>query len=238
MPRLSIVVPAYNEVCVIARSLASIATYFQQTDESYEIIVVADGNDGTRELVADLAERDGRLQVLGSTERGGKGRAVRAGVQRSRGEIVGFVDADNKTPIEELGKLLPWFDRGYDVVIGSRALLDSKIEVRQPLYRRIGSRAFAGVLRLLIGLEDVRDTQCGFKFFRAAAAKDIFTRQRIDGYMFDIEILGLAQRLGFRMKEVGIRWLDDGDTRYNPIGGTWRNGVELLRIRAALRRGE
>src|SRR5207247_790417 len=104
------------------------------------------------------------------------------------GRLIGFTDADNKTPISELLKILPWFDRGYDVVIGSRAVDDSVIEVPQSFYRRIGSRCFAFAMRLITGLWGIGDTQCGFKFFRHDTAKDIFRRQRIDGYMFDVEM--------------------------------------------------
>ena len=122
---------------------------------------------------------------------------------QARGSVVGFVDADDKTPIEELDKLLPWLEQGYDVVIGSRGLAESRIEVAQRWYRRLGSRAFGVLMHLVMGLPHVRDTQCGFKFFRGPVARDLFARQRIDGYMFDIEILHLAARSGYRVKEVG-----------------------------------
>ncbi|HLL88737.1 MAG TPA: hypothetical protein VK324_05500, partial [Tepidisphaeraceae bacterium] len=100
----------------------------------------------------------------------------------------------------------------------------------------LGSKAFSGVMHALIGLPDVHDTQCGFKFFTAAAARTIFSRQKIDGYMFDVEILSLAAQLGLRLKEVGVKWQDDGDSRYDPVSGTWRNAKELLRIRSLHRR--
>jgi dolichyl-phosphate beta-glucosyltransferase len=128
-------------------------------------------------------------------------------------------------------KLLPALERGCEVVIGSRAVGDSRIIRPQPLYRRVGSRAFKWVMRALVGLYGIGDTQCGFKFFQAGAAKELFARQRIDGYMFDVEILRLARRLGYEIEEVGVCWQDDGDSRYDPIGGTWRNAKELLRIR-------
>jgi dolichyl-phosphate beta-glucosyltransferase len=198
---------------------------------TYEIIVSADGDDGTRELVARMAVEDPRLSVLGSSRRGGKGRGIREGVARARGEVIGFVDADYKTPIDEMDKLLPWLEQGYDLAIGSRALAESRIERRQPWYRRMGSRAFALSMHVTLGLWDVHDTQCGFKFFRGPVAKDLFARQRIDGYMFDVEILRLATRAGYKMKEVGVRWHDDGDSRLDLVAGNWRNLVDVLRIR-------
>ena len=230
-PLLSIVVPAYNEVQRIEGTLGQMREYLDRQGYGYEIIVAADGSEGTRKKAAEIAARDPRVSVIGSEKRGGKGRGVREGVLRSRGRYVGFVDADYKTPIDELDKLMPYLREGWDLVIGSRALGDSRIERQQPLYRRIGSKVFAKVMRLLVGLHSVSDTQCGFKFFQRGAARDLFSRQRIDGYMFDVEVLRLALRGGYRLKEVGVRWADDGDSRYDPIGGTWQNARELLRIR-------
>ncbi|HLL90096.1 MAG TPA: glycosyltransferase, partial [Tepidisphaeraceae bacterium] len=119
---LSVVVPAYNEAKSIARTVEAIRSYLHARGESFEVIVSADGDDGTREIAAGMAKDDPRLTVIGSAERGGKGRGVRQGFARARGRIVGFVDADYKTEIEEVEKLLPYFDVGYDVVIGSRAV--------------------------------------------------------------------------------------------------------------------
>jgi dolichyl-phosphate beta-glucosyltransferase len=226
-----VIVPAYNEVKSIRRTLAAMQTYFDRRGYHYEIIVAADGTDGTREVVAELAEGDRRLSVLGDPERGGKGRGIRHGVERARGHLIGFLDADYKVPIDELEKVAPWFARGYDVVIGSRGLADSRIQVPQPLHRRLGSQTFGIVMHLIMGLWDIRDTQCGFKFFRGPVARDLFARQRIDGYMFDVEILYLASRSGYRIKEVGIDWCDDGDSRLQLVAGNWRNMLDILRIR-------
>jgi glycosyltransferase involved in cell wall biosynthesis len=230
-PYLSLILPAYNEARRIRGTLRAVQTYLDEQAFSYEIIVAADGDDGTRELVGEMAACDPRLSVLGSPERGGKGRGIRCGVARARGEIVGFVDADDKTPIEELEKVLPWFDRGYDVVLGSRGLAESRIERPQAFYRRLGSRAFAWGMHLVLGLWSIRDTQCGFKFFRGAAARDLFSRQRIDGYMFDVEVLHLAERAGYRLKEVGVRWRDDGDSRLQLVAGNWRNLLDVFAVR-------
>jgi dolichyl-phosphate beta-glucosyltransferase len=230
-PYLSLIVPAYNEAKSICHTLDAIRSYLDEQPYSYEIIVSADGDDGTRELVAGLASHDSRISVIGSAERGGKGRGIRNGVALARGQMIGFVDADYKTPIEELGKLLPWFDRGYDLVIASRGVAESQIEVPQPLYRQLGSRAFGIAMHLIIGLWSLRDTQCGFKFFRGTVARDLFSRQQIDGYMFDVEILHLAERTGYHIKEVGVRWHDDGDSRLDLIAGNWHNMLDILRIR-------
>ncbi len=230
-PHLSLIVPAYNEARSIARTLAAMQGYLDANGHHYEIIVSADGDDGTRELAGAVARRDGRVRVIGSPGRHGKGKGVRGGVALARGAVVGFLDADYKVEIGEVEKVLPWFDRGYDLVIGSRAMSDSDITRRQPLYRRLGSRGFGLAMHCLTGLWHVRDTQCGFKFFRGPVARDLFARQRVDGYMFDVEVLCLAARAGHRIKEVGVRWRDDGDSRLDLVAGNWRNLVDLLRIR-------
>ena len=228
---LSLVVPAYNESATIAATLCSIRQYLHAQPWAWEVIVSADGNDGTRERAAEFAASDPRFGVIGSPRRRGKGHGVRAGILRASGSVVGFLDADYKTPIDELATLLPAIEQGYDVVIGSRRAAGSQIEQMQPLFRRAGSRAFGLVVRRLMGLPEVRDTQCGFKFFTRAAAQTLFSLQRIDGYMFDVEILRLCALLNLRVKEVGVRWRDDGDSRYDPVWGTLRNVRELWRIR-------
>jgi glycosyltransferase involved in cell wall biosynthesis len=230
-PYLSLIVPAYNEAKSILRTLKAVQAYLDRQRYSYEIIVSADGADGTREQVEQMAARDARLAVIGSVERGGKGRGIRNAVRLACGEIIGFADADYKTPIEELAKLLPWLDQGYEVVIGSRNTAGARIDVPQPLYRQLGSRAFGLAMHLLIGLWGIHDTQCGFKFFHGNVARDLFSRQRIDGYMFDVEVLHLAVRSGYRIKEVGVCWRDDGDSRLDLVAGNWRNFLDLLRIR-------
>jgi glycosyltransferase involved in cell wall biosynthesis len=230
-PYLSLILPAYNEVRSIGATLRGMQDYLDAQPYRYEIIVAADGDDGTRELIAEKARTDARLSVLGSVERSGKGRGIRLGVQRARGQVIGFADADNKTPIDEVAKLLPWLVCGYDIVIGSRGVADAQIEVAQPWFRRLGSRAFALAMHLTLGLWHIHDTQCGFKFFRGDVARDLFARQRIDGYMFDVEVLHLAQRSCYRIKEVGVRWRDDGDSRLRLVAGNWRNMIDILRIR-------
>ena len=231
MTALSIVIPAYNEAATIGNTLRQVRQFLDSRQMQYELIVSADGTDGTREAAREFAAGDQRISVIGSPDRGGKGRGVRNGMLQAKGDIVGFIDADYKTPIEELDKLLPWFGHGFDVVIGSRKVADAQVSIAQPLHRRLGSRAFHRIMQSLVGLSGICDTQCGFKFFTRAAAQQIFRLQRIDGYMFDVEILRLAKLLNLRVKETGVRWRDDGDSRYDPIAGTFRNARELLRIR-------
>lgn len=196
-----------------------------------EILVAADGDDGTRELVAGLAHSEPGLRVLGTRERQGKGRGVREAVALAQGDVIGYADADGKVPITELDTLLPWLGKGFDGAIGTRAHPESRIERRPPWLRRAGSRAFRVLLRAVTGLHDYDDTQCGFKFFRRDAARRLFALQRIDGYMFDVELLILARDLGLTIREVPVRWRDDGDSRFDLVSGSLADLGELIRIR-------
>ena len=233
---VSLILPAYNEAATIAATIRETGKYFRSRGLSYEIIVAADGGDGTRELALDSARQGEPVRVIGNQQRSGKGRGVREAMALARGAIAGYADADNKVPIEEFDKFRPLLSHG-DVVIGSRAMQDSQIERRQPLYRQLGGKGFGLFMHWAVGLEGITDTQCGFKFFTRPAAREIFSRQRIDGYMFDVEILVLARRLGYGIQQVPIRWRDDGDSRLALLSGNLRNVADIFRIRAGARRG-
>jgi dolichyl-phosphate beta-glucosyltransferase len=233
---ISLILPAYNEAEAISGTLAEATGYFRSLGQRYDIIVVADGEDGTRERAGEFARQDNAVRVIGESGRRGKGKGVREGVKIAVGAIIGFADADNKVPISEFEKLEPWLYSGFDVVIGSRGLNSSQVERKQPWYRRIGSRGFGRFMHAVVGMPGIVDTQCGFKFFNRDVARDLFSRQRIDGYMFDVEVLALAQRLGYRIKEVPIRWHDDADSRLRLLSGNLRNAIDIFKIRSYCRR--
>lgn len=235
--KVSIIVPAYNERRTIAATLNDIFTFFRDRRESCEVIVAADGDDGTRERARELGARY-PITVIGSTRRGGKGRGVRDGVRIAEGEVIGFMDADNKTSITEFVYFDPLLKQGADIVIGSRALTQSVIEIPQPIYRRWGAMAFRQAMHRMTGLYDIPDTQCGFKFFQRRVARDLFSRSAIDGYMFDVEILALARRQGYRVSQVPVRWRDDGDSRLKLLTGNLRNIWDLCRIRSVVLKGK
>jgi len=230
---VSLILPAFNEARTIASTLLETAQYFQTRGLRCEMIVAADGDDGTREKALEVARSGAPVRVIGNRERLGKGRGVREAMALARGAIAGYADADNKVPIEEFDKIRPWLSQGCDVVIGSRSMPDSQIEKRQPLYRQLGGKAFGVFMHSVVGLAGITDTQCGFKFFTRAAAREIFSRQRIDGYMFDVEILVIARRLGYRIQQTPIRWRDDGDSRLELLSGNLRNAIDIFRIRLA-----
>jgi dolichyl-phosphate beta-glucosyltransferase len=233
-PDISLILPAYNESKTIANTMREAHRYFQSRDLSSQIIVSADGDDGTREKSRELAAEIPGLIVLGSPRRSGKGRGIRLGVEKATGVIIGFADADNKVPIDEFDKVLPLLRGDADLVIGTRARGKSTIEKPQPLYRQLGGRAFYFVMQAFVGLPGVSDTQCGFKFFQHDLAKAIFAIQEIDGYMYDVEILALALRMGAKMEQVPIRWRDDADSRLELVAGNIQNMKDILRIRRRL----
>jgi dolichyl-phosphate beta-glucosyltransferase len=213
VPQLSLIFPCYNEEERLPASLARVREYLAARGLTYEILVVDDGSaDGTAGVAGAAAAGDPRVRVLRYTPNRGKGYAVAYGAARARGERVLFSDADLSTPIEELEKFLPLLEQGYDVVIGSRALAGSDLRVRQPWWRERAGRTMNLLIRRLSGLK-FADTQCGFKLFSRRAAAEIFPNLTVGRWMFDVEALIVAHKLGYRAVEVPVTWINSGDSR-------------------------
>ena len=230
-PALSVVVPAYDEEARIGRSLRLIRTYLEGHEPAFEVIVVDDGSsDGTLAAAGEAVGDDPRVRMIRLGRNRGKGAAVRAGVLQAKGDRILFSDADLSTPIEEIRVLSAALDAGIDVAFGSRAIRGSDVVVRQPFYRQTMGKAFNLFVRVL-ALPGVRDSQCGFKLFRREAAQEIFRRQRLDRFAFDVEVLFLARRLGFRLAEVPVRWINSPDSRVHPVRDSSRMALDLLRLR-------
>ncbi|MCS7208001.1 MAG: glycosyltransferase family 2 protein [Fimbriimonadales bacterium] len=224
-PRLSVVIPAYNEATRIERTLQRITEYLDARGDTYEILVVSDGStDDTEGIVLRFAQSHPQVTLLAYQPNRGKGYAVRYGILRARGERILFSDADLATPIEELEKLEPYLEQGYPIAIGSRPLRESQLIVRQPLYREMAGRAFNKVVQLL-AVRGIHDTQCGFKLFTRAVAHDIFSRCRLNGFSFDFEALYYAQRLGYPIAEVPIRWMHQEGSKVRLL----RDGLRMVR---------
>jgi dolichyl-phosphate beta-glucosyltransferase len=238
--RLSVVVPAYNEARRLGTTLPRILEYVARSSERAEIIVVDDGSqDGTGDVVTGLARAVPapiELRLLQSPHNRGKGASVRRGMLAARGAHVMFTDADLSAPIEEATKLRARLDDGYDVAIGSRRLAGADIQVRQGWTRRLAGGAFSGLVAALV-LPGVADSQCGFKAFRHAAAAAIFARQRLEGFGFDVEILWLARRLGYRLIEVPIVWRDDPRSHIRLVRDSAGMLVDVARVRLNAWRG-
>ncbi len=211
---LSLILPAYNEACRIPPYLASIRRHCDtHYPDGYEVIVVDDGSsDHLRETLERTCGDWPQLRLLRHPRNLGKGAAVRTGVQAARGDRVLFADADGATPIEEEPKLSAALAAGADLAVGSRLIADRRVVRQRTWQRAVAGRTFAALARRLFALP-VRDTQCGFKMFRHEPAQRLFALAQENGYLFDIEVLALAQRLGYRIAEVSINWADRPGSR-------------------------
>lgn len=234
---VSIVIPAYNEEARIAPTIAKTAALLATTSLRWEIVVVDDGSkDGTVALCERLAAELPGLRVLATSPNRGKGHAVRVGMLAAHGRVRVMCDADGSMPATELPRLLgPIASGTCTIAIGSRYAGGAAIE-RQPAWRRAWSRLCNQVIQKTL-VPGVRDTQCGFKAFTADAAQDLFGRATIDGWAFDLEVLALAKRLGYVVREVGVEWKDDARSKVNPWKDLWKVIREAATIKRNLRRG-
>ena len=227
-PEISVVIPAYNEAEGIQAALEQVAAYFRSRAIAAEIVVVDDGStDGTAEL-ASTAPVSARVMV--NDRNRGKGYSVRRGILSAQGRYVGFTDADMATPIDQLDKVREALESGADVVIGSRALPESQIARHQPWWRERAGRLFGSFVRTVL-LPGIPDSQCGFKFFSAAAAQAIFSQQQLEGWAFDVELLYIARRLGYNIVQVPVRWIDEPNSRVRMLRDGLRMVVDVCRIR-------
>jgi dolichyl-phosphate beta-glucosyltransferase len=231
LPRLAVVIPAYNEEQRILSTLERVDEYFRAQDYEAKIIVVSDGSkDGTNRLAEDFAKEHPNFSLLAYTPNRGKGYAVRRGMLEAEAELILFSDADLATPIEEVEKLLERIDDGADVAIGSRPLRESNLEIRQPIHREMLGRTFNAFVQML-AIRGIKDTQCGFKLVKRDPAKEIFSRCTFDGFSFDFEVLRIARDLGYRIDEVPIRWRHQEGSKVVLM----RDGPRMLRDLVKLR---
>ncbi|MCP5115663.1 MAG: glycosyltransferase family 2 protein [bacterium] len=239
MTSISIVIPAYNEQQRLPASLERVLDYLSQGDwGSTEVVVVNDGStDGTHEVVEQFAASHPGVRLLDNPGNRGKGYSVRHGMLEASGDWVLFSDADLSAPIEELDKLMRAVrDRDADVVIGSRALDRSLIGVHQSGFREWAGRIFNLMMRVLTGLP-FWDTQCGFKLFSARAAREVFRRQRLEGFGFDAETLFIARKLGFQIVEIPVRWNHVEGTKVSMFSDSVNMFLDLVRVRVNQLRG-
>lgn len=231
--RLSVIIPAYNEAQRIGETLRLAVSWLSQQPYPSEIIVVDDGSkDDTPGVVLRFAADSPVLVRLAPLPANfGKGAAVQEGMLScAQGDIRLMYDADGSTPIEMVDRLWPCFEAGADIVIGSRAMPDSDIAIRQAWYRERMGKLNNALLQML-GLTQFQDTQCGFKAFTAPAADAVFSRLTIHRFAFDVEALYIARRLGLRVDEIPVHWENAPDTRVHPIKDSARMVCDALRIR-------
>lgn len=230
-PRLSVVIPCYNEELRLPRTIEQIERYLGARGDRYELILVDDGSaDDTRRVMEEAAAKNKSIRIVALPVNRGKGRALAEGVKVSRGDYVLVTDADLSTPIDELPKLDAALAAGAGVAIGSRAIKGSRVELSQPIYRVLMGKAFNIIVQLVL-LPGIWDTQCGFKEFRGDIAHDVFAGLTTDGFGYDPEVLYLAKKRGVRIAEVPVVWRNSAPTKVNAISSSLDMFRHVVRIR-------
>ena len=228
---LSVIIPVYNEEKVIKNTLNVITTHLERLNFSYEVMVVCYGSkDNSAEVAKKKAKENHKIRVIEGKVNKGKGYSVRQGCLEAIGGYIIFMDADLSTPIHEIEKLFRFLQDGYDIVIGSRTLEGADIDIPQPWHRKTMGRVFNFLVRLLV-VKGIKDTQCGFKGFKKDAAKKVFGLQVLSGFAFDAEVLYIAKKLGYTIKEVPVRWSNREESKINPLLHSFKMLIDLIRIR-------
>ncbi len=234
-PLLSIIIPAYNEEIRLPDTLERIQRFIELQTYAVEVVIVENGSrDRTLQIARDFAAKHPQFHAL-HEERRGKGNAVRTGMLAAAGEYHFICDADLSMPIEQVNRFLPPQLVSMDVAIASREAPGS-MRYNEPEYRHLTGRVFNTLVRWL-ALPGLQDTQCGFKCFRAGVAADVFQCQTIDGWTFDVEVLYIARRYGYKIQEIPIDWYFNPDSKVRVLRDSWQMFKDLLRIRANGRRG-
>jgi dolichyl-phosphate beta-glucosyltransferase len=235
LPFLSVIIPAHNEERRLPRTLEQVFDFLSRQAYAAEVIVVENGStDRTLALAQEFAGRHANLLVIQETRRG-KGLAVKRGMLAAGGEYRFICDADLSMPIEQLVKFLPPAIPDFDIAIGSREAPGS-VRYNEPAFRHWGGRAINAAIRLLI-LPGLQDTQCGFKCFTAEAARSLFSLQTLPGWAFDIEILYLARRRRYRIREIPIDWYFDAETKLSAVPDALRMIKDIFTIHLNSLRG-
>ena len=234
-PFLSIVIPAHNEESRLPGTLEQLFEFLERQAFPYEVIVVENGSsDRTYEIARAFAEGHAAFRVIQNDQRG-KGLAIRRGMREARGEYLFFCDADLSMPVAEIGKFLPPQLDSMDIAIASREAPGS-VRYEEPYYRHLTGRVFNTLIRLLV-LPGLQDTQCGFKCIRDEVAADIYPYQTLTGWAFDVELLYIARRRGYRIVEIPIHWYFNADSKISVVRDSLRMFLDLLKIRRNARRG-
>jgi len=232
---LSVIIPAYNEERRLPKTLEEIDKYLRKQNYDYEILVVNDGSkDRTVEVARALLPKIKNLIVTGYEKNQGKGYAVRFGMLKAKGEVRLFTDADNSTSINHFEKMWPEFKKGYDIIIGSRDVEGAILDPPQPFLRKmILGKGFRLLTQIICGTWGILDTQCGFKCFTKRAAENIFPRCKINRFAFDPEILVIAKKLGYKIKEIPVLWRNDPESKVK-FKSIIKMALDLFKIRRNL----
>lgn len=231
---ISVVVPCYNEGKNIKDTILELMVYLNTNfGGNYEIVAVNDGSkDDTSNILMELRETIPQLKVVDYGQNMGKGFAVRKGMFTAKGRYICFTDADLSTPCEEIKRAIEIMrEKDIDVLIGSRSIKESNIEKKQPFYRVFMGRVFSFLANSIVPLGGIVDTQCGFKCFTYDATKNIFSVQRMKGFSFDVEILYIARLRNYKIYEMPVTWINDEDSKVNPIVDSLKMFIDLWKIR-------
>ncbi|RMG43435.1 MAG: glycosyltransferase family 2 protein [Candidatus Dadabacteria bacterium] len=228
---LSVIIPAFNEAKRIPSTLLDITTFAKKHNLNLEIIVVDDGSsDETVEVVNEFARFAPEVRVISLPENKGKGCAVKTGMQSASGSLVMFADADGSTPFKEVIRLKTAIDNGADLAIGSRALFSEDTEVKTAWYRKYLGRMFNLCVNMLV-LPGIADTQCGFKLFKKDVARILFEHQTSDGFSFDVEILYLARKAGFKIAEIPVNWENVPGSKVNLLLDAFKMFLDIVKFK-------
>ncbi len=237
VPDISVIIPSYKEGERIGRTLLEVQDYFAHNKHTFEIVVIVDGSpDNTAEVARNYAEQIPQLRVIENAKNHGKGYVVRQGLREARGKWRLFMDADGSTSITHMDAFLPELEAGCDVVIGSRDIEGAFIQVHQERYREIMGDMGNWLIRIVLGLWKYPDTQCGFKVVSAEAAEEIASRMVVDRFGFDFEFIVLAEKLGFCVKQLPVRWLNEEGSTVSLFGpnGFVQVIIDLFKTRGRL----
>lgn len=244
----SIVVPAYNEEDKITSTLTQIVNFMRSFTESFEVLIVNDGSsDGTASKVLDYSKDNPEVVLIDNPHKG-KGYAVWTGMMKAQGDLIYMADADLSAPIEDIKKFSNWvLEHGFDVVIGSREGIGAK-RVGEPFYRHVMGRVF-NIFVQIMAVPGINDSQCGFKLFTKRAAKDIFGKMLVYGAntkdvkgtyfgAWDVEVLYLARKMGYKIKQIPVTWVYVKSKKFNPISNSVKMAIDVLKIRLNSIRGK
>jgi dolichyl-phosphate beta-glucosyltransferase len=234
-PFLSLIIPAYNEATRLPETLKQVFEFTARQPYTMEVIIVENGSqDNTFQIAQDFAATTPQLRVLQNAQ-SGKGRAVQQGMLAAQGEYRFMCDVDFSMPIDEINRFLPPALEGYDIAIASREA-PGAVRYGEPFYRHFVGRIYNGLIRKL-ALPNLQDTQCGFKCFKGDVAEDLFSRQTLTGWSFDVEILFIARLLLYRIIEIPIPWYYNPHSKIKVVSDSFKMGKDLLSIRMNARRG-